>query len=270
MPHPRARRLMRRQIGAYVLQPAGLTNVGNGDATNASRVANLQNIALYEKAGITPTFTAGSTTQLSDVLSNADTAWTKAGLTGETTNVGAFVSSSLSGNVGLSATAGHYYFPAMGTMTTMLGNSAPASPFIIYSNEGPQASYVPYYLGGTAQTASFKLGPKITGSGSPTHIAIYVGGELAAGDQIRLLNTASSAVLDAKIATGSDISFSAKISTSATASATELSSALYRKVFLVETGAVSTGMVVEFSSSAKTSTAPVAGVFVVVSSGSYP
>jgi hypothetical protein len=266
---------MRRQIGAEVLQPQGLTNVAAGDVTNTTNIANLQNIALYSSQGVTPTFTAASTTLLSNAISNTDTAFTKAGLTGETTNAGVFVSSSLSGAIGIlnNGVTKHYYFPFIGQQTVLSGNTAVTGPVIIYSNDGPQSSYVPYYLGGTNATASILFGANITGSsGNPTHVSVYVGGELASGDQIRILKASDGTAMGSKFATGSNTTFSALVASSTTASATELSSALYRKVFLIPTGNIASvgGMIVEFSSSAKTSTTPVAGVFVAISSGSYP
>ena len=253
-----------------VLNPAGLTNVSEADRGNTTNQNNLMNISFYSRDGVTPTFTNASTTLLSNAISNADGAFTLAGLTGETTNVGAFVSSSLSGAIGIlgGTSTKHYYFPAVGAAGTDLSSSnAPSAPIIIYSGEGPQASYVPFYLGGTAATASIRLGSQITGAGSPTHISVYVGGQLATGDQIRLLNAAGT-VLASQFATGSDTTFSVKANATATASAVQLTNNLYRKAFLVETGAVANGMVVEFSSSAKTSTTPVAGVFIAI--GSYP
>ena len=257
-----------------VLNPAGLTNLPASEAGNTTNINNLINIATYSRDGVTPTFTAASTTALSNAISNADGAWTKAGLTGEVTNAGAFDGTSMSGAVGHTATAKHYYFPAVGSSGTDLSSSnSPSAPVIIYSGEGPQASYVPYYLGGTTATASIRFGSQITGSGVPTHVVVYVGGELSSNDKIRILKASDgTSLFNAKIMTGSDVAVpGAAVLTSTTASAFELSSALYRKAFLIQTGAIgaANGMIVEFSSSAKTSTTPVAGVFVVISSGSY-
>jgi len=252
-----------------VLTPAGLTNLPESERGNTTNLNNLMNISNYSKDGVTPTFTAGSTTLLSNTISNADSAWTYAGLTGETTNVGVFVATSMSGAVGiLNSGTKHYYFPAMGTQTDYSSSNTVVGPVIIYSVDGPQSSYVPYYLGGTATTSSIKFGSQITGSGTNTQILVYVGGQLSTGDQIRLLNTAGT-VLGGKFATGSNTSFSSLVANSATASAAELSSGLYRKAFAILTASLTTGLVVEFSSSAKTSTTPVAGVFVAISSGSY-
>lgn len=249
-----------------VLNPAGLTNASEADRGILNRQNNLLNISIYSKDGVTPTFTNGSTTLLSDNISNGDNAFGLAGLTGETTNAGVFNSGSLSGAIGIDSSTKHYYFPAVGS----LGQSLSVNPpLIIYSPEGPQAKYVPYYLGGTAATASFFFDSKITGSGTASHVAVYIGGELSSNDQIRLLH-ATGAVLDSRFATGSNTSFSPVVGVNtATASAAQLSANLYRKAFLIPTGALSSGMIVEFSSSAKVSTAPVAGVFIAISSGSY-
>jgi len=274
MPHPRHRRLKKNQIGAEVLIPAGYTTVAAADVTSTTALTNLQNIALYSRDGSTPTFAAGSTTLLSNAISNADNAFTIAGLTGETTNAGAFVSSSLSGAIGIlnGGTTKHYYFPFIGNQTILSASTAVTPPVIIYTNEGPQSNYVPYYLGGTATTASIRFGAQITGANNPTHVSVYVGGELASGDQIRILKASDGTLLDSRFATGSDTSFSALVNTSTSASATQLSSALYRKVFLIPTASIAsaTGMIVEFSSSAKTSTTQVDGVFIAIGSGSYP
>ena len=256
-----------------VLDPAGLTNVAEADRGVVFDQNNLMNISFYSRDGVSPTFTAASTTALSDAVSNTDGTWTKAGLTGEVTNVGAFTGTSMSGAVGLSATAKHYYFPAVGgTQTNLSGANGVASPVIIYSGEGPQASYVPYYLGGTAATASIKFGSQITGAGSPTHVVVYIGGELEASDRIRLIKASDNSLFSAtaKFMTGSNITTGSNSGTTVV-SGSELSSNLYRKAFFLTTASIGTaaGLIVEFSSSAKTSTTPVAGVFVVISSGSY-
>lgn len=250
----------------YALDPAGYTNGLITEAEQIGETANQLNIAIYSSGGYAPTFTNGYSSLLSDATSNSDSAFTKAGLTGETTNAGAFVSTSLSGAVGITSGGKHYYFPRVGSEGLAL--TAVNSPVIIYSNDGPQSSYVPYYLGGTLATASVFFNSQITGGGTPTHLAVYVGGELATGDQIRLLHP-TGAVMDAYYATGSDTVFSGLLANVSTASATQLSSHLFRKAFLIPTGNVSSGLIVEFSSSAKTSVTPVAGVFISISSGSY-
>lgn len=261
-----------------VLDPAGITNLPASERGNTTNLNNLVNIATYSRDGVSPTFTAGAATQLSNAISNADGTYTKAGLSGEVTNVGTFTGTSMSGAIGLqNGSTKHYYFPALGgTQTVLSGATAVNPPVIIYSPEGPQAGYVPFYLGGNQTTASIRFGTKITGSGEPTHVVVYVAGELTSGsageDRVRILKASDSTLFNAKIMTGSDTAVpAAAVNTSTSASATELSSALYRKAFLIQTGAIGAvgGMIIEFSSSAKTSTTPVAGVFVVISSGSY-
>lgn len=257
-----------------VLNPIGLTNLPESERGNTTNLNNLMNIAFYSRDGAAPTFTAGSTTTLSDKISNADGAFTKAGLNGETTNAGAFVVSSMSGAIGLlsnNVTTKHYYFPAIGSQTD-LSSSGVTGPVIIYSPEGPQAGYVPYYFGGTTTTSSIKFGVQITGSGTPSHVVIYIGGHLSANDVIEIRKASDNTIFGGRVMTGSDtVIGSSLVVNGATASASDLSNALYRKAIFVPTSsfAAAQGMIIDLSSSAKTSTTPVAGVFVVVSSGSY-
>jgi hypothetical protein len=266
-------------IRKYVLTPQGLTNVSEADRGAIANQNNLVNIAISSKGGFSPTFTNASTTLLSDAVSNAAGIFSKASLTGETTNVGLFTTASMSGAIGLqnnALTTKHYYFPAMGTQTDLSSSAAntPASPVIIYSYNGPQADYVPYYLGGTLQTASMLFNISITGAAanSPTHVVVYVGGELAAGDSVNICKAnATTTPFGARVIQGSQVSASNIIATSTTASATDLSANLYRKAFLIPTGSVASaqGICVQFSSSAKTITTPASGLFVVISSASF-
>lgn len=262
-------------LRSVVLTPVNsLTNVSEADRGSTTNQNNLMNIAIYSKAGNSPTFTAASTTALSNATSNADGAFTKASLTGEKANAGTFVVTSMSGNIGIvDGSTKHYYFPFIGNQTDLSSSNPVSSPVIIYSNEGPQASYVPYYLGGNAQTSSILFGTQITGTGTPTHVVVYVGGELSSGDFVNITKAnAQTTLFGGRFLTGSDTAASSLLGGQITsASATDLSSALYRKAFLVATSAIASaaGLCVQFSSSAKTSTTPVAGVFVVISSGSF-
>ena len=247
MPHPRHRRLMRKQIGGKVLQPQGLTAVGNGDQTNTTNLANLQNIALYSKGGWTPTFAAGSTGLLSNAVSNADTAWTQASYTGETANAGA---------VGITAASAHYMLgTATNTMTTLSGTANdPDKPtygsVIVYTTDGPQASYVPYYLGGTATTGSILFGTKLTGS--ETNVQFTYFGKAVNGDKLRVAG-ASNRTPFVKVGGGfASITFDGNAVTSSFKIAkTDL--------------ALSGGFYLEYSSSVATSTTPVPGIVVVIS-----
>jgi hypothetical protein len=248
-----------------VLSPAGYTNIAEADRGNGSNQTNLLNIAQYSANGYTPTFTAGSTTLLSDSVSNADGAWTAAGLTGETTNVGAFAINAQLTASGFLDGGKHYSFPPVGSAQLNYSSSgAPNSPIIIYSNDGPQSEFVPYYLGGTAATASIKLGAQITGSGAPKYLYAYVGGELASGDIIRFLDVTGTVLQMSGV---SPVSAQTSI---ATASAAELTANGGKKIMMFRTGSFTSGLIVEYSSSAKTSTTPVAGIWVVISSGSTP
>lgn len=255
-----------------VLNPAGLTNLPESERGNSTNLNNLLNIGIYSRDGITPSFLTASTTILTDAISNSDGAYTKAGLTGETTNVGAFVATSMSGAIGISSTTKHYYFPTINGSMTDLSSSGVTGPVIIYSPEGPQASYVPYYLGGTTTTGSIKFGAQITGSGNPSHVVVYVGGQLSTGDVVEVRKATDNSLFGVRIMTGSDVAIgSSLLATSATASASDLSNALFRKVILIPTGSIlsAQGMIVGLSSSAKVSTTSVPGVFVAISSGSY-
>ena len=108
-------------LRSEVLDPLGLTNLPTSEAGNTTNLNNVMNIAIYSQNGYSPTFTAASTTLLSDAISNADGAFTKAGLTGETTNAGVFVSTSMSGNIGILASGTkHYYFPTVGGSNTQV------------------------------------------------------------------------------------------------------------------------------------------------------
>lgn len=255
-----------------VLNPAGLTNVSEADRGVELDQNNLMNIAFYSRDGVTPTFITGSTTQLSDAISNFDGAFTRAGLNGEVTNTGVFLSSSMSSSIGITSVTKHYYFPKISTVLDLSSSNAPNSPVIVYSADGPQSSYVPFYLGGTVATASIKFGTQITGAGSQTHLVVYVGGQLESGDQIRVVKTSDSTPINCRVLTGSDISSSIVLNLASTASAPELFSSLFRKAFLIPTGNISDvtkGMTLEFCTLSKTSTTPSPGVFVAISSGTY-
>lgn len=255
-----------------VLNPAGLTNLPESERGNTSNLNNLINISNYASGGVSPTFVPAATGLLSDAVSNADGTYTKAGLTGETTNAGKFVGNTMAGAIGHTAAAKHYYFPAIGNQTVLSGSSFVMPPVIVYSNEGPQSKYVSRYLGGTTITSSIIFGAQITGANNPSHVVVYVGGELTTNDQIRIRKPTDGTLFTAKILTGSDTSIPGSgITTSTSASAAELSANLYRKAFLITASAVNTaqGMIIEFSSSANTSTTPVGGVFIAISSGTY-
>ena len=237
-------------IRSEVLTPAGYTNVSEADRGNTTRQNNLVDLGAYSANGYSPDFTNGGIGLLSDAISNVDGVYTLLGGTGETTNAA---------NLGITSATKHYFMPLVGgTQVDASSSGAPVTTAIVYSNDGPRASYVPYYLGGTAQTASIKFGSAITGTGSPTGVKITIFGELTSGDQIRVLT--GSTVLKV-----SGVSPPFAFGGLGTASAAQIAPL---KTFVIPTASIPSGFILEFSSSAKTSTTPVKG-FVVVASASY-
>lgn len=268
-----------------VLNPAGLTNLPESERGNKTNLDNLMNISFYSRDGVEPTFTAGSTKLLTN--SNVDGAFSLAGLTGEvaaasaggpgysTALTGTFFSSSMSSSIGIFTTGTkHYYFPAFGQNAPLSGATAVNPPVIIYTPDGPQAKYVPYYQGGSVATASITFGTEITGFkvSDTTHLVVYVGGQLSNGDQIRIVKPSDGTLFSSRFLVGSEVSSSHILAATTTASAAQLSSNLYRKAFLIPTSSIgdsTKGLRIEFCSLNRSSTTPVAGVFVVISSGSY-
>lgn len=247
MPHPRHRRLMRKQIGAYVLQPAGLRNVASGDAATADNIANLQNIALYSRNGISPVFADGAVGLLSDAVSNADGTWTAGSYTGETTNAAA---------VGLTAASAHYSFkPAISNSMTVLSGATDVlkttvGSVVIYSTEQSRAKYVPAYLGGSATTSSIVFGTGLTGS--EINVSFRYFGAGANGDKLQAVNPSTFSPLS-KLGGGvASVTFDGNSTTSSFAVAKTT----------IETAG---GFALVYSSSANTSTTPVTGLCVIIS-----
>jgi hypothetical protein len=164
---------MRRQIGAYVLQPAGLTNVASADVTNATSINYLQQDALYSFDGVTPTFTEGSQTLLSDAISNSNSSWTLMGYGGETSAAAAgFIPSNVI----------HRYLGDAGDAQVTRTDS---TPVVLYSHDGPQGYMNQYYLRSANQvigTGSIRLGNQITGSGIGfTKLRVWIAGAIPTG-----------------------------------------------------------------------------------------
>lgn len=247
MPHPRHRRLKKNQIGAEVLQPAGLTNVAAGDATNATNVANLQNIALYAKDGITPVFTDGATTLLSDAVSNADGTWTAGSYTGETTNAA---------TVGITNASAHYSFKTAiaNSMTVLSGATdvlkTTVGSVIVYTTEQSRAKYVPYYLGGSATTSSIVFGTGLTGSENNVVFTYFGAG--SNGDKLEARHPTTTALLTKLGGGNASVTFDGNSVTSSFALA---------KTTIATAG----GFALTYSSSANTSTTPVTGLCVIIS-----
>jgi hypothetical protein len=193
MPSPRKRRVKSRLIAGKVLEPAGLTQVASGDETDATKSANLVDVALYSTYGVSgdvdtdsgkygATITNGSTTLLSDAISDADGNFSNGGSapgyqTGETTD---FANDNLT----------HYSLPRLTAAQTDASSSttiASGQTVIIYTPDGPQADYVNYYFledfasGDGNNSGSIKFNHTITGSAVPgglKYLNIYAAGNL--------------------------------------------------------------------------------------------
>jgi len=251
MPNPRQRRLMRRQIGAKVLEPAGLTNVEAGDRTSTSALSNLQNLALYSAGGISPVFANGDADLLSDASSNGDSLYTGVGLTGETTDATA---------LGLTALSKHYFFPSAisNSQTVLSGTSndplkTSVGSVIVYTYDQTKAKYVPYYLGGTATTGSIRFGTGLTGS--ETNVQFVFFGTGSSGDSIQVRKLSDNSLFT-KVGGGN-------------AEITSLENGVYTSFKIAKTSiATETGYLLAYSSSAKTSTTQAVGIACVISASS--
>jgi hypothetical protein len=164
---------MRRQIGAYTLQPAGLTKVANADVTNATNLSYLQQDSLYSFDGVTPTFAEGSTTLLSNAISNANSNWTLMGYAGETAAAAAGF---------MPTTTVHRYLNDAGDGQTVRSDS---TPVVLYSHDGPQGYFNQYYLRSANQvvgTGSIRFVNTITGAaGGQANLRVWVAGALPTG-----------------------------------------------------------------------------------------
>lgn len=171
-------------VRSYVLTPINLTNVPASEAGNTSNQNNLINLALYASGGYTPSFTQGQTGPLSDAISNADGVWSGTGVNG---------ASGISGGettLGVFQYAGHFSMPKVGTAN--VAQTGWYYPIIVYSNDGPRASFSPYYeSNGVNGTASISFSNIITGAaGNFPKLKIIVAGQVnsssAGSDSIRI------------------------------------------------------------------------------------
>jgi hypothetical protein len=159
-------------IRAYVLNPANLTNVPEADRGVKLDQDNLVNLAFYASGGYSPTFTQGSATRLSDAISNADGVWSGTGVNG---------ASGVSGGettFGIASNTQHYSMPVVGTANAAY--SSITSPVIIYSKDGPQALFSPYYItDGVVGTSSISFNTQITGAaGTFPKLKIILAGQV--------------------------------------------------------------------------------------------
>lgn len=267
-----------------VLDPAGLTNVVEQDRGIVARQNNLVNLAVYSTGAYSPTFLNGSTTKLSDAVSNADGVYsliTNAATPyqGETFsalasnisralyNQGMGTASWPDNGIGVEDGAKHYMFSRTGTAID-LSSSAVTGPFIIYSADGPQAQYSGYLR--NASTRRIFLSNQVTGAGNPTHVSIFIGGQLPTGDSITIANRAGT-TLNARVSTrqGGSNAFASLITQGATASASDFpSGSYYAKGFIIPTSSFNTGIYIAYDTTS-TSTALTKGFFIAISSGSY-
>ena len=160
-------------MAAYILAPAGLANPFPTDLTNSVSQTNLITTAQYEFGGLTPSFTEGSTTILSDSISNGDGNWTLMGYAGETTaNTAGFLKTGTT----------HRYLQYPGTAQTVLTDS---TPVLIYSKDGPQGLYNSAYLPTAAQvngSGSLKFANQITSAfGALASGSIWIAGAVPTG-----------------------------------------------------------------------------------------
>ena len=187
MASPRKFRLKRRQIGGKVLDPVDLTQVATADLTDTTNLANLQDLGLYSYRGWEPSFFDGYRGLLSDAISGGDGNWTLIGtVLGDPTIVGE-TSAEAAGII--PSNAKHYWMPAIGTDG---GQSDQSYQCIVYSYDGPQADYSPYYLSlGNNATSSIQFSNEITGAAFGNEdlfvmIAGSVNSSSAGGDKVEV------------------------------------------------------------------------------------
>ena len=158
---------------ALALSSSGLTNFLPADQTNTVNTGKVIATALYGSGAVGVTFTEGSTTVLSDVVSNADGNWTLMGYAGETAanTAGFFKSDTV-----------HRYLPYPGVVQTSFTDSAPV---VIYSKDGPQGYYNSAYLPTAAKTigsGSLRFASQITGAaGSLSNLRVWIAGAVPTG-----------------------------------------------------------------------------------------
>jgi len=280
MPNPRQRRLMRRQIGAEVLSLKGLSNVASTDILNTTNIKNLQDLALYSRFGISPAFAQGSTDRLTDAASDADGVWTLTELTGETTkaqtpNTNLFNTSSMSGSIGLFTNSKHYMIPPpLGVSdpgyvgVVNLSSSATTGPFILYSSDGPSAKSSTYYIGSDGARSGIDFGREATGSGTPTHLVVFIAGQMVSDEAINIVNISTGNPFSSRTSAND---FATLVASSTTCSAGELNvDNTYRKAFIIPTSSLTGGFRIYHYAPTTVTTTTSRGFFITISSGSYP
>ncbi len=180
------RKRLAEAVRGEVLTPAGLSSYLDADLGVASSQTKIALTALYASGGLTPSFVNGSTTVLSDEVSNADGNWTLIGYDGETDANATIVTGS---TVFLPSTTIHRYLPYPGPeiTITVVTQSVPA---LIYSSDGPQGYFNQSYLPTVSQTSSVGIltfASQITGAaaGMP-RLKITVAGAVPTGSLLLL------------------------------------------------------------------------------------
>ena len=160
-------------LRTYVLNPIGETNASENDRGNTDNQNNIINLGLYASGGYSAPFVQNGTYgPLSDAISNADGVWSGTGVNG---------ASGVSGGettFGVSPFTAHFSMPRVGTMHTAWTNVV--VPAMIYSTDGPQAAFSPYYISdGVNGTASISFDTTITGAaGNFPKLKIILAGQV--------------------------------------------------------------------------------------------
>lgn len=248
MASPRKFRLKKRQIGGKVLDPVGLTQVATADLTDTTNLANLQDLGLYSYRGWEPSFEDGSRSLLSDAVSGGDGNWTLIGTALAEPSIVGETSAEAAGKI--ASDIHHFWMPAIGTDSGDL-TSDQSYQCVVYSYDGPQADYSPYYLSlGNNATASLIFSNKITGAADGNEqlfvaLAGSVNSSSAGHDKVEVYYNDGGWQLLADLT----------------------SSNAYTSIGAVLTSSVTDGFKIEFSSSAEqaSSTTGVNGWLVVIS-----
>jgi hypothetical protein len=166
-------RKRKARIVSSALASVGLTNFLPADQGNTVNTGKVVSTALYGSGAVGATFTEGSTTILSDAVSNIDGNWTLMGYSGETSaNTAGFLKT---GTI-------HRYMQYPGVAQASLTDS---SPVVIYSKDGPQGYFNSAYLPTSAQvngSGSLRFANQITGAAGPqTKLRVWIAGAVPTG-----------------------------------------------------------------------------------------
>ena len=172
------RKRLAEAVRVDILTPAGLSNYLAVDRGNIDSQKKLAATAVFASGSVSPSFAEGSTTVLSDAISNADANWSLIGYNGETTANASIVTGS---TVFFPSTTVHRYMPYVG-QTVVVTQS---TPVVIYSNDGPQGYSNPAYLPTADAVAGFAeltFASQITGAaaGMP-NLKVWVAGSVPTG-----------------------------------------------------------------------------------------